>query len=108
MMRKIEWGPVFLTGIGVAILLVGVRGYYLRGTFGLVDALSCGLLLIPAGLLLLLTSYVFQHATLVVVMPVFMAALLVRRFPSFAVALGLALAGTVVGPVLREWQDARR
>lgn len=106
--RRVEWGPVVLAGIGVAVLLLGVRGYYLREHFGLVDALSCGLLLIPAGVLLLLTSYVFQHAKLVVLMPLFVTGLLVRDYPSFAVALGLALLATVVGPALREWRDARQ
>jgi hypothetical protein len=105
--RKIEWGQVLVTGIGVVVLLLGVRGFYLRGHFGLVDALLCGLLLIPAAALLLLTGYVFQHAILVVVMPVFMAGLLVRAYPSFAVALGLALLGAIVGPALSEWKDAR-
>jgi hypothetical protein len=106
--RRIEWGALVVASVAVVILLLGVRGFYLRGGFGLVDALSCGLLLIPAAFLLLLTSYVFHHATLVVVMPVFLAALLVRASPSFAVALGLALAGAVLGPALREWKDARR
>jgi hypothetical protein len=102
-----EWGPVLVAGIGAAVLLLGVRGFYLRGAFGWVDALYCGLLLIPAAVLLLVTSYVFQHARLAVVMPVLMAALLVRVYPSFAVALGLALAGAAAGPKLREWNDAR-
>jgi len=101
--RKIEWGPVLVTGIGVGVLLLGARGFYLRGHFGFVDALRCGLLLIPAAALLLVTSYVLQHARLVVVMPVLMAGLLVRAYPSFAVALGLALIGAIVGPVFGEW-----
>jgi hypothetical protein len=105
--RKVEWGPVLVTGIGVGILLLGARGYYLRGHFGFADALHCGLLLIPAAALLLLTSYVFQHAKLVVVMPVFIAAVLIRAYPAFAVALGLALAGAIVGPALSEWNDAK-
>ena len=105
--RKIEWGPLLVTGIGVGILLLGVRGFYLRGHFGFADALHCGLLLIPAAALLLLTSYVFQHAQLVVVMPVFIAAVLIRAYPAFAVALGLALAGAIVGPALSEWKDAK-
>jgi hypothetical protein len=106
-MRKIAWGPVLLIAIAVGILLVGARGFYLRAHFGFVDALYCGLLLIPAALLLLLTSYVLQHARLVAVMPLVMAALLVRAYPSFAVAMGLALAGAIIGPALSEWKDAR-
>ena len=105
--RKIEWGPVLLAGIGVGILLLGARGFYLRGHFGFADTLHCGLLLIPAAMLLLLTSYVFQHARLVVVMPVLMAAVLIRAYPAFAVALGLALAGAIVGPALSDWRDAK-
>jgi len=105
--RKIEWGALLVTGLGMGILLLGARGFYLRGHFGFADALHCGLLLIPAAALLLLTSYVFQHAKLVVVMPVFMAAVLIRAYPAFAMALGLALVGAVVGPALSEWKDAR-
>jgi hypothetical protein len=100
--RKIEWGPVLVTLIGVGVLLHGARGFYLRGHFGLVDALHCCLLLIPAAALLLLTSYVLQHAKLVVVMPVFIAGLLVLAYPSFAVALGLTLVGAIVGPALSD------
>jgi hypothetical protein len=105
--RKIEWGPLLVTGIGVGVLLLGARGFCLRGHFEFADALHCGLLLIPAAMLLLVTSYVFQHAKLVVVMPVFIAAVLIRAYPAFAVALGLALVGAIVGPALREWKDAK-
>jgi len=105
--RKIEWWALLVTGIGMGILLLGARGFYLRGHFGFADALHCGLLLIPAAVLLLLTSYVFQHAKLVVVMPVLMAAVLIRAYPAFAMALGLALVGAIVGPALGEWKDAR-
>lgn len=96
-----------VAGIGVGVLLLGARGFYLRGHFGWVDALNCGLLLIPAAALLLLTSYLLQHARLAVVMPLFIAALLIHAHPSFAGALGFALAGAVVGPALSEWKDAR-
>jgi hypothetical protein len=98
---KIEWQPVLVTCIGVAVLLLGAWGFYQRGKFGLGDALACGLLLIPAAALLLLTSYVFQHARLAVVFPLFMAGVLVCAYPPFAVALGLALVGATVGPALR-------
>lgn len=43
----------------------------------------------------------------VVVMPVFVAAVLIRAYPAFAVALGLALVGAIVGPALSEWKDAK-
>jgi hypothetical protein len=98
---------VLLTSLGLGILLLGARDFYLREHFGLVDALHCGLLLIPAAALLLLTSYVVQHAKLVVVMPLFVAGVLVRAYPSFAEAMGLVLVGAIVGPALREWRDAR-
>ena len=98
---------VLLTGLGLGVLLLGAGDFYVRGHFGFVDALHCGLLLIPAAALLLLTSYVFQHATLVAVMPLFVAGMLVRAYPSFAVAIGLVLVGAIVGPALREWRDAR-
>jgi hypothetical protein len=105
--RKIELGPVLVAGIGIALLLFGARGFYLRGHFGLVDALYCVLLLIPAAVLLLVTSYVLQHARLVVVMPLFVGVILVRAQPAFAVALGLSLIGVIVDGALREWKDAR-
>lgn len=98
---------VLLTGLGLGVLLLGARDFYLRGHFGSVDALHCGLLLIPAAALLLLTSYVVQHAALAVVMPLFVAGMLVRTYPSFAVAMGLALVAAMVSPALREWRDAR-
>lgn len=105
--RTIEWGPAVVTAIGVAVLFFGARAFYLRGHFGWVDALYCLLLLIPAAAFLLVTSYVLQHARLVVVMPLFVAVVLVRGYPAFAVALGLALIGVIVDGALREWKDAR-
>lgn len=105
--RSVEWGPVLMAGIAMAVLLLGARGFYLRGHFGLVDALYCGLLLIPAAVVLLVTSYVLHHARIVVVMPLFVAGVLVRGYPAFAIALGLALTGVIVDAALREWKDAR-
>jgi hypothetical protein len=102
-----EWGPVLVASVGVGLLLIGAHGFYLRGQFGFMDALYCGLLLIPAAVLLLVTSYVLQHAKLVALIPLLFAGLLVHAYPSFAVALGVALAGVVLGPALREWNDAR-
>lgn len=98
---KIEWEPVLVTCIGVAVMLLGAWRYYLRDHFGFSDALACGLLLIPAAALVLLTSYVLQHARLAVVFPLFMAGVLVATYPPFAVALGLALVGAMVSPALR-------
>lgn len=106
--RTVAWGPVLVVAIGVGVLLLGARGFYLRGHFGFADALYCGLLLIPAAVLLLVTSYVLQHGKFVAVMPLYVAGVLVRAFPAFAVALGLALVGAIVGPVLSDWKYARQ
>jgi nicotinamide riboside transporter PnuC len=106
-LRTIEWGPAIVTAIGVAVLLTGALEYHRRGHFGLVDAVYCVLLLLPAAAFLLVASYVLQHARLVVVMPAFVAVVLVRAYPAFAVALGLALIGVIVDAALREWKDAR-
>ncbi|SRR5258708_16026000 len=105
--RKTEWGAVLMADIGIALLLLGVRGFYLRGHFGLVDALYCLLFLIPAAVFILVTSYVLQHARLVVLMPLFVGVVLVRAQPAFAVALGVSLIGVIVDGALREWKDAR-
>jgi hypothetical protein len=56
---------------------------------------------------MIVTSYVFQHATFGVVLPLLFAGLLIHAYPSFAVALGLALVGAIVSPALNEWNDAR-
>jgi len=93
-----------VTALGLGLLLLGARGFYLEGHFGPVDALHCVLLLLPAGMLLLLTSYVFQHARLVVPMPLLFAGLLVSAYPSFCVALGLVVAGAILGPAFTEWR----
>lgn len=106
--RRIEWAPVVVGIIGVLIALFGVRSYYVRGDFGVMDAVRCALLLIPAALFLLVTSYVFHHARLVVLLMVFMGVVLVRGSPAFAVALGIALVAAVFGPAFRDWREARQ
>jgi flagellar biosynthesis protein FliP len=80
----------------------------LRGHFGFADAFYCGLLLIPAALLLLLTSYVLQHGKFAAVIPVLFAGLLVRAYPTFAVTLGLAVIGAVFVPAVTDWRHVRR
>jgi nicotinamide riboside transporter PnuC len=105
--RYFEWTHAIVTSIGVAVLFFGARAFYRRGHFGFVDALYCLLMLIPAAAYLLVTSYVLQHARLVVVIPLFLAVVLVRGYPAFAVALGLALIGVIVDGALRNWKDAR-
>ncbi len=105
---KIEWGPPVLLAGGVAVFLFGARGFYLRGHFGASDALACALALVPAGLFLLLSGYVFQHARFVIVIPIIVAVVPIRAYPAFGVALGLALAGTVASSLLSDWKDRRR
>ena len=106
--HSVEAGPVIIAAIGVALVVFGVRGFYLREHFALVDAVYCVVLIVPAAMFLLVTSYVFQHARLVVVMPLFVAAVLVRGYPAFAVALGLSLIGIIANAALEEWKDARK
>src|SRR4029077_15639432 len=77
-LRKVEWAPVVITLVAVGVAAFGVRAYYLRGDFGVMDTVRCALLLIPAALFLLVSSYVFQHARLLVLLMVFLGAVLVR------------------------------
>jgi hypothetical protein len=105
---RIEWAPIIVGIVGLLISLVGLRAFYLRGDFGVMDVVRCGLLLIPAGLYLLVTSYVVQHARLVAVIPLIAGVMLVIGHPSFAVALGLALIAAVFGPAFRDWREARQ
>jgi hypothetical protein len=103
-----EWVPqALLLAVGAALFLFGARGFYLRGQFGWSDVVACGLGLIPAGLFLLISSYVFQHAKLVIVLPAAMAVIFVRTYPAFGVALGLALAGIVGSAWWNDWRDRR-
>jgi hypothetical protein len=105
---KTEWAPqALLLTVGAALFLFGARGFYLRGQFGWSEVVACGLGLIPAGLFLLLSSYVFQHAKLVIVMPALFAVIIVRTYPAFGVALGLALAGIVGSALWNDWRDRR-
>ena len=105
--RKIEWAPLAIAAMGVAIALYGARTFYMRGHFGLADLARCAALLIPAGLFLLVTSYVIQHARLVAVIPLLAGAVLVIGNPSFAVALGVVLVGAMAVPALQEWWASR-
>lgn len=103
--RRIEWGPLSVVTVGTLLFLLGAGRFVLRGHFGFIDALYCCLVVVPAGLLLLVLTYVFHHAKLVLVIPFFLAGLLVFSFPVFDVALGLTLMGAIAGPALSEWKD---
>ena len=106
--RYFPWGPLFVIGLGALLLILGTWRFYLRHHFGLADALHCGLAIIPAGLLLLVSDYVLHHAKLVLPLPLILAGMLVRSSPSFDVAIGIVLAGAMAGPLLREWKEERR
>jgi hypothetical protein len=99
--------PVVIAIIALASLIIGVLGFVHLGHFGWIDAVVCAALLIPAGVFLLVTSYVIQHARLVAIMPLVVAAMLVSRSPAFAVAFGLALIAAIVGPLAEEWNRVR-
>jgi hypothetical protein len=107
-LRNFPWGALVVVALGGLLLFLGTWRFHLRHHFGLVDALHCGMAIIPAGLLLLVSDYVLHHAKLVLPMPLILAGILIRSSPAFDVAIGLVLAGAVAGPLLREWQDKRR
>jgi hypothetical protein len=104
---KIEWGALILFLVGSMLFLLGVSRFLVRHSFGLMDALYCCLVLVPAGLLLIVIAYVVQHARLVAVIPLFLAGLLVVSYPAFDLALGLALMGAVAAPKWNDWKSAR-
>jgi len=106
-LRKFEWGRWIVTGIGGLLFLLGAGRFFLRHHFGLTDALHCCLAIIPTGLLLLVFDYVFHHARLVAVIPLFLAGMLVFSSPAFDVALGLTLVGAMVVPAVSEWQQGK-
>jgi hypothetical protein len=106
--RKIEWGPLIVVVVGALLFLLGAGRFFLRGHFAFVDAIYCCLVLIPAGVLLLVSDYVLHHAKLAAVIPLFLAGVLVFSYPVFDVALGLVLMGAIGGPALGEWKDERR
>ena len=77
----IPWGAWIVVAAGGVLFLLGVGRFVQRHHFGLMDALYCCLALIPAGLLLLVISYVVQHAKLAAVVPLALAAVLVFSSP---------------------------
>lgn len=102
---KIAWGPWLIGISGVVLFLVGSVRFVFQHRFGPIDALYCCLAVVPAGLFLLVFSYVLQHAKLASLIPLFLAGIMIFSFPAIDVALGLALLGVVAGPALREWKN---
>jgi cell division protein FtsX len=94
--------------IGTLLLLLGAGRFFLRDSFNFIDALYCCLAIIPAGLALLVFDYVLHHARLASVMLLFAGGVLVFSSPVVDVALGLALVGAMVGPMISEWKQGKR
>jgi hypothetical protein len=94
-----------LLAAGGALLFVGAARFYINGGFGITTALYCCLVVIPAALLLLVFDYVLHHAKLVAIMPLLLALALIVSSPVFNVAIGLALVGAVVGPLISEGRN---
>jgi hypothetical protein len=104
---KIAWGPWLIGISGVVLFLIGSVRFILKHRFGPVDALYCCLAVVPAGLFLLVFSYVLQHAKMASIIPLFMGGIMIFSFPVIDVALGLALLGVVAGPALGEWKNKK-
>lgn len=104
---KIAWGPWLIGISGVVLFLVGSLRFILKHRFGPVDALYCCLAVVPAGLFLLVFSYVLQHAKVASLIPLFLGGIMIFSFPVIDVALGLALLGVVAGPALGEWKNKK-
>jgi hypothetical protein len=105
--EKIVWGPWIIGVSGVVLFLVGSVRFALKHRFGPIDALYCCLAVVPAGLFLLVFSYVLQHAKMASIIPLFMGGIMVFSFPTIDVALGLAMLGVVAGPALGEWKNKK-
>ncbi len=89
------------------LFLFGAGRFVVRHGFSFTDALYCCLAVVPAGLLLIVISYVVQHARLASVIPLLFAGLLVLSYPAFDVAFGLALMGAVGAPKWRDWRSEK-
>ena len=105
--EKIVWGPWIIGVSGVVLFLVGSVRFGLKHRFGPIDALYCCLAVVPAGLFLLVFSYVLQHAKMASIIPLFMGGIMIFSFPAIDVALGLAMLGVVAGPALGEWKNKK-
>lgn len=106
--RGTAWGPLLILMLGALLFLLGVGRFVTRHHFTLTDAMYCVLALAPAGLLLLIFSYIFHHARIVAVLLIGVAGLLAWSSPIFDVALGVALMAAIAGPMMNEWKDERR
>jgi hypothetical protein len=106
--RNIAWGPWIVVATGALLFLLGVERFAARHRFGLMDALYCGLALVPMGLLLLVFDYVLHHAKLVAVIPLGLAGMLAFSSPVYDVALGLVLMGVMVSAALSDWKYEKR
>lgn len=98
--RQIAWAPLIIAGVGLALFLLGAVRFVLKHRFGFIDALYCCLAVVPAGVFLLVFSYVLQHAKFVSIIPIFASAILIFSFPVMDIALGLAMMGAVAIPAL--------
>jgi hypothetical protein len=105
--EKIVWGPWIIGVSGVVLFLVGSSRFALKHRFGPIDALYCCLAVVPAGLFLLVFSYVLQHAKIASIIPLFVGGIMIFSFPTIDVALGLAMLGVVAGPALGEWKNKK-
>jgi hypothetical protein len=103
--RQIAWAPLIIAGFGLALFLLGAVRFVLKHRFGFIDALYCCLAVVPAGVLLLVFSYVLQHAKFVSIIPIFASAILIFSFPVMDIALGLAMMGAVAIPALDECKN---
>ena len=105
--EKIAWGYWIILVFGVLLFLAGALRFALKHQFGSVDALYCCIAIVPAGLFLLIFSYVLQHARLASVIPLFLCGILVFSFPVVDVALGLTMMGFIAVPALTEWKNKK-
>ncbi len=103
--RKIVWGPWIIAVFGVVLFLLGAVRFVLKHRFGFIDALYCCLAVVPAGVFLLVFSYVLQHAKFVSIIPIFVSAILIFSFPVIDIALGLAMMGAVAVPALDQCKN---
>jgi hypothetical protein len=96
-----------MAAAGGGLFLLGTGRFLQRHHFDFSDALYCCLAVVPAGILLLVTAYVVQHAKLAAVIPLALAGLVVYSSPVFDVAIGLALMGVISQTVVSDRKTAQ-